>query len=198
MQEQSGKTRRIALRIAFTLVPAIFVAALAVGVLRSQKVTVVGQSAPDFTIAQLALGAPPLDSDDLRGKVVVVNFFSSWCIPCRDEAPILERAWQSYRSQGLVVLGVNIQDAEEDARAFIEKYGISYPVVRDTNQELANQFGVKGIPETFFIDHRWSFAAIGTSQKIGSRGKTVVYGAISSALLRDQIESLIAEARKSQ
>lgn len=185
---------RTAKRIAFAAVPAAFVALLAVGVMRSAPRSVVGGEVPEFKLSQLAPGAPAVSSDGLRGKPVVVNFFASWCISCRVEAPLLEKTWKSYR--GLIVLGVTYQDAEEDARDFIERFNITFPVARDTNQELANQFGVKGVPETFFIDHNWTFAAIGSGKQIGTRGKTVIYGAISPALLRSQVELLIERAKQ--
>lgn len=187
---------RTAQRVAFVAVPAAFVALLAVGVLRSQPRSIVGAELPEFSLPQPVPGAPQVTSDDLRGNPAVINFFASWCIPCRVEAPLLERTWHAYKDQGLVVLGVNILDTEEDVLDFINRFRITFPVVRDTNEELANQFGVTGIPETFFVDHNWRFAAIGPRVQIGSRGKTVVYGAISPALLRSQVELLLGKRNK--
>jgi cytochrome c biogenesis protein CcmG/thiol:disulfide interchange protein DsbE len=190
MEQEGGSRLRVVTRVAFVLVPALLIAVLAVAVLRSGKTSLVGAEVPDFELPRVT-GRAPLSSKDLAGSPAVVNFFASWCVPCKTEAPILERTWRQNREKGLVVLGINIQDTEEDARDFVTKYGITYPVIRDVNQEVANQFGVTGIPETFFIDHRWKFAAIGTRNQIGSRGQTVVYGAISSALLNSQVELLL-------
>lgn len=194
IQRERPSRLRVVTRVAFILIPASLIAVLAVAVLRSGKTSLVGAEAPDFQLPQVAGGAPSVSSKDLTGSPAVINFFASWCVPCKTEAPVLERTWRQNRDKGLVVLGINIQDTEEDARAFIGRYGITFPVVRDVNQEVANQFGVNGIPETFFIDHRWKFAAIGTSSQIGTRGKTVIYGPVSSALLRSQVELLLQRA----
>lgn len=195
-QEESQQTAsglRVITRVTFILIPALLIAVLAVAVLRSGKTSLVGAEAPDFQLPQVGQDASVVRSRDLTGSPAVVNFFASWCEPCKAEAPILERTWQQNRDRGLVVLGINIQDTEEDAQAFVARYGITFPVVRDVNQEVANQFGVNGIPETFFIDHRWKFAAIGTSSQIGTRGQTVVYGPLRSALLRSQVELLLKQ-----
>jgi cytochrome c biogenesis protein CcmG/thiol:disulfide interchange protein DsbE len=89
---------------------------------------------------------------DLRGKAVVVNFWASWCIPCREEAPVLQQTYQRYRDQGLVVLGVDVNDFREDARRFMRRYGMTYPVVYDGKGSTVGKWGVRGFPETFFVD----------------------------------------------
>ena len=101
----------------------------------------------DFTLFdgnQLALS-------DLRGKAVVLNFWASWCPPCKEEARDLEQAWESYQDRGVVFVGVDIQDTEEDALAFIKEYGITYPNGQDTSGDIAARYGITGVPETFFI-----------------------------------------------
>jgi cytochrome c biogenesis protein CcmG/thiol:disulfide interchange protein DsbE len=108
-------------------------------------------SAPDFEL-------PRLDEDgvlrlsSLRGSPVVVNFWASWCVPCRDEAPLLQSAWERYRDQGLVVLGVDSEDFTDDARAFMARYGLTFPNVRDGEADVKSDFGLLGYPETFFVD----------------------------------------------
>lgn len=189
--EIAANLMRTARRIAFVVVPALFVAVLAVAVVRSGPKSVVGTEAPDFTLAAVRPEEGPISTQKLRGKPVVINFFASWCISCRIEARILQRTWEEFRNEGLIVLGITYQDAAEDSLDFMERFGLTYPVARDPNLEVAFQFGVLGVPETFFIDHRWTFAAIGTARQIGTRGKTVIYGPISSALLRSQVELLI-------
>lgn len=87
---------------------------------------------------------------DQRGKVVVVNFWASWCIPCRDEAPALERAARDYRDRGIVFAGVDIWDSEKDARDFLQRFGVSYPNGPDRTT-AAIEYGLTGVPETYFI-----------------------------------------------
>jgi cytochrome c biogenesis protein CcmG/thiol:disulfide interchange protein DsbE len=89
---------------------------------------------------------------DLEGSPVVLNFWASWCGPCKDEAPILAAAEPALREQGVIFLGVDSQDASEDAQAFEETFGIGYRSVVDQDGSLANEYGVFGFPETFFID----------------------------------------------
>ena len=107
--------------------------------------------APAFTLERLDRDGR-LALADLRGKPVVVNFWASWCIPCRDEAPVLQKTYERYRGQGLVVLGVDVNDFRQDAKRFMRRYGITYPVVYDGTGSTVGQWGVRGFPETFFVD----------------------------------------------
>jgi cytochrome c biogenesis protein CcmG/thiol:disulfide interchange protein DsbE len=110
----------------------------------------VAKPAPSFTLTLFDGGT--LNSKDLVGKAVVLNFWASWCVPCRAEARALEETWQKYRDKSVVFLGVNIQDKEADARAFVKEFGITYLNGRDSNGKIAIDYGVWGIPETFFLD----------------------------------------------
>jgi cytochrome c biogenesis protein CcmG, thiol:disulfide interchange protein DsbE len=107
--------------------------------------------APAFTLDRLDRDGQ-LGVGDLRGKAVVVNFWASWCVPCRDEAPVLQKTYERYRDQGLVVLGVDVNDFRQDARRFMKRYGLSYPVVYDGKGSTVGKWGVRGFPETFFVD----------------------------------------------
>lgn len=108
--------------------------------------------APAFTLDRLDAEGGRLSLADLRGKAVVVNFWASWCIPCRDEAPVLQKTYERYRDQGLVVLGIDVNDFKEDARSFMKRYGITYPVAYDGKGSTVGKWGVRGFPETFFVD----------------------------------------------
>jgi cytochrome c biogenesis protein CcmG, thiol:disulfide interchange protein DsbE len=107
--------------------------------------------APLFTLSRLD-GPGRLSLASLRGKAVVVNFWASWCAPCKSELPVLEKSWQQYRNQGLVVLGVDAWDGTSDAKRFARKYGITYPIVHDAPGSVVDRYGVTGFPETFFVD----------------------------------------------
>jgi len=107
-------------------------------------------TAPNFTLPRLD-GGGDLSLASFRGKAVLVNFWASWCGPCREEAPLLEHASQQYRGR-LVVLGVDYQDFSGDARKFVRKYHITYPIVRDGSGKWLGKYGVSGAPETFFVN----------------------------------------------
>lgn len=109
--------------------------------------------APEFTLERLDREGT-ISLSDFAGKAVVVNFWASWCVPCEQEAPVLERAWREHRDEGLVVLGVDFNDLRSDARRFMREHGLTYPVVYDRDGELVAKFGATGVPETFFVDRR--------------------------------------------
>jgi cytochrome c biogenesis protein CcmG/thiol:disulfide interchange protein DsbE len=91
---------------------------------------------------------------ELRGTPVVLNFWASWCVPCREEARLLERTWRRQRESGLLFVGLNMQDVTADARAFIREFDNSYLNVRDRSNDVARKWGVTGLPETFFLTAR--------------------------------------------
>ncbi len=107
--------------------------------------------APAFTLPRLP-GAGELSLDSTRGKVVVLNFWASWCIPCKDETPLLQRSWQRWKGRGVVFIGVNAKDFRGDARRFLRRYRVTYPNVYDGKGSTLGRYGVTGFPETFFLD----------------------------------------------
>ena len=109
-------------------------------------------SAPDFTLGRLDRPGD-LQLASLRGKPVVLNFWASWCYPCKQEAPTLERAWKQHDGR-VVVLGVDVNDFSGDARKFMRKHGLTYPVVHDNRNATSPKYGLTGLPETFFVDPR--------------------------------------------
>ena len=122
-------------------------------------------TAPDFRLAVLDRGRlghrlarvtglldrPTLALHALRGVPVVLNFWASWCQPCREEAPVLRDGWKSAKREGVLFLGVDVQDAPRDARAMLRRLRIDYPSVRDPGRDSGRPYGVTGYPETFFI-----------------------------------------------
>jgi cytochrome c biogenesis protein CcmG/thiol:disulfide interchange protein DsbE len=107
--------------------------------------------APDFTLERLdRKGELVLSS--LRGKAVVVNFWASWCIPCKEEAPFLEEVWREKRGEGLVVVGLDAKDFRRDARDFVRRFDLTFPIVYDGPGSTLSRWGVTGFPETFVLD----------------------------------------------
>jgi cytochrome c biogenesis protein CcmG/thiol:disulfide interchange protein DsbE len=107
-------------------------------------------AAPDFELSRLD-GDGTLRLSSLRGKVVLLNFWASWCIPCKEEAPRLEAAWRRWRGRAVVVVGVDTHDFSSDARGFMHRFGVTYLNVHDGPGETADRYGGSGFPETWFV-----------------------------------------------
>ncbi|MEK6276959.1 MAG: TlpA disulfide reductase family protein [Actinomycetota bacterium] len=97
---------------------------------------------------------------DYRGRWVLVNFWASWCDPCREESPALQRFHQRHRDQHFTVLGIDTRDLSVDGRAFVERYGLTYPQLRDGDGERARDFGTTGVPESFLVDPQGRLALL--------------------------------------
>ena len=136
----------------------------------------VSHPANDFTMQTFDGGEITLSG--LKGQPVIVNFWASWCPPCREEATTLERTWQKYKDQGVTFIGVDIQDKLEDGLDYVSEYHVTYPNGQDLDGRITIDYGVGGIPVTFFIDK---------DGMISSRW----VGAISQSLLEERIEELL-------
>lgn len=112
-------------------------------------VTRVGKPAPDFSMT--LLGGGEFRLEDHAGSPLVINFWASWCPPCRDESPGFERIWQKYRDSGVQFVGVDIQDTQEEAARYVEEFGLTFPNGRDPDGKITVEYGVIGLPVTFFI-----------------------------------------------
>ena len=139
----------------------------------------IGKPASPFTLKTFA--GDEVSLERLRGRVVVVNFWASWCYPaCYEEAPALARAWQRYKDRGVVMVGINIQDQDEAAKKFLAQFGHEFPNAPDPAGRVSVDYGVYGVPETFFIDRAGRI-----------RGKHV--GALTEEIFARQVEPLLAQ-----
>jgi thiol-disulfide isomerase/thioredoxin len=105
--------------------------------------------ARDFTLPDAS--GNKLSLKDFRGKVVLLNFWASWCVPCREEMPAMERLYQEFQNQGLIILGVNVREKREDALAFLKELKVTYPVVFDPTGRWLLAYGAWGLPNTYLI-----------------------------------------------
>ena len=142
---------------------------VALGLRRSQQGSLrIGDKIPDFTLSFFdgyqAQGQSQVQLSALQGKVVVINFWASWCIPCEQEAAALESSWQAYKPGGQVVfVGADYVDTEPEARGYLKKYSISYPNGPDLGTHISQTFRITGVPETYVIDQtgKLAYAQIG-------------------------------------
>jgi cytochrome c biogenesis protein CcmG, thiol:disulfide interchange protein DsbE len=143
----------------------------------------IGGPAPAFSLRRLN-GTGTLDLASLRGKAVVLNFWASWCGPCKAEAPKLEQLWHEYRSKGVVFVGVDSNDASSDALRFMTAHGITYPVVSDKNGLVAaNRYDIADLPVTYFVDRRGRLVGahlLGAVDKHESEFRSALATAMSS------------------
>jgi|FLYL01.1.fsa_nt_gi peroxiredoxin len=152
-----------------------------------------GSLAPDFLLESLDGGT--LRLSDLRGRPVVLNFWATWCKPCRLEMPRLVEAYERHRDQGLVVVGLNLQEGPAVIRPFAEDYGMDFPIVVDRDGDVGDAYRVggvgtdRGLPTTFFIDRDGVIRSVFTGPFLEDAGGTAVQGAIGA----DELESRIAE-----
>lgn len=119
------------------------------GLARAQRGQVQEGLAPDFTLT--TFDGKQVGLKDLRGKVVVLNFWASWCQPCRQEANYLEQTWRSYKDKGVVLIGVDYVDTEPNALAYLKEFDITYINGPDLGTRISQAYGIKGVPETFYI-----------------------------------------------
>jgi cytochrome c biogenesis protein CcmG/thiol:disulfide interchange protein DsbE len=146
-------SRRSRLLAGVVAAVAVIVALLMTGLGRDPSVfasPLVGRTAPNFTLPQL--DGPPVTLARLRGQIVVINFWASWCTECQDEQAALDQAWQQFQDSGVVVIGVNFQDTAGAARAYVRTDAVTYPVVEDAGSKTALAYGLRGVPETFVVN----------------------------------------------
>ncbi len=127
---------------------------------------------------------------DLRGKAVAVNFWASWCQPCREEAPLLEAAWRKYKDRGFVLLGVDYVDTESEARKYMKEFDLTYPNGPDIGTLISQAYRITGVPETYFITRE---GKILTGKDANGKAYGNWIGPINQAALEERIEKLLAQ-----
>jgi cytochrome c biogenesis protein CcmG, thiol:disulfide interchange protein DsbE len=148
------------------------------GLLKAQQGPVSQGLAPDFSLNSFE--GPVITLSDLRGQVVVINFWASWCPPCREEAAYLEQTWRKYKDQGVVFIGVDYIDTEPEALAYIKEFDITYLNGPDLGTRISQAYNIQGVPETFFVTK-------------GGKLREPFIGPLSPPILDDLIEELLAE-----
>lgn len=138
-----------------------------------------GFTAPDFTLDTLDGGQ--LTLSELRGHPVVLNFWASWCLPCRKEMPAIERVYQRYQGAGLIVVGLNMtsQDSASDVGTFVQKFGLTFPIALDRDGSVGDHYQLLGLPSTYFIDQSGVIRSV------------VVGGPMGEATIRSKVEDLL-------
>ena len=139
-----------------------------------------GAMPPELESAMATAAADDrLQLAELSGLPIVLNFWASWCNPCRAEAPVLQGGWERWGPEGVLFLGLDTQDLSDDALDFVEEFAIDYPTIREPDKTVASDYGLTGIPETFFID---------------ARGRVVAHsvGAVSAEQLDSGVKAALA------
>jgi len=157
IQKPSGPPKAAYLTLGLIVV---FVAFIAWGLSDANRTQPFEGEAPDFALTLFdgydgGLGTSSVALSDLRGKVVLLNFWASWCVPCEEEAPELEAAWRRYKDRGVVFIGIDWTDNEADALNYLKRFDISYPNGPDLGSKISQPlYRIQGVPETFIIDQK--------------------------------------------
>lgn len=148
-----------------------------------------GRLAPDFLLE--TLDGNEMRLSDLRGQAVVINFWATWCKPCRKEIPELVDAYNSYRDRGLIILGVNLQEGKGIVRPFAEDFGMNFPIVIDRDSEVGDSYRILGLPTTYFVDRGGVVRSVFTGPFVEKGQGTNVQGAIEENELLKRIEQIL-------
>lgn len=163
-------------------VPVIIVAAILAllgwGLVKNAMGQVSSGKAPDFTLT--GFDGREVTLSQLEGQVVIINFWASWCPPCREEAAYLEQTWRKYKDKGVVFIGVDYADTEKEARAYINEFDITYINGPDVGTRISQAYNIKGVPETFYVDKSGKLQGLNI-------------GPLASPALDNKIDELLAE-----
>ncbi len=155
----SGQIGRLIGRVIALLIVVGLVIVLALALRTRYATQPTSGAAPDLTLTLYpgydgGLGKSQLRLSDLRGKVVLLNFWASWCVPCREEQPVLEKLWRQYRDKGVVFLGVDYVDTEPVALDYLKEFQVTYPNGPDLGTRISSKYRIQGVPESFLIDRK--------------------------------------------
>ena len=182
-KEASSSTARNIALIVGTLVIGGLVVIMALNLHNFESVDLQSQQAPDFTLPLFDMfEEEQISLTDLRGQVVVINFWASWCVECYKEAELLEQAWQDYKNQGVMFIGVDHLDTEKEALKYMAQYGITYPSGPDMGDKISQAYGITGVPETFFIDKDGKIAHV----QIGPIEQPALYRILDSLVAQSE------------
>jgi cytochrome c biogenesis protein CcmG/thiol:disulfide interchange protein DsbE len=187
VERSTGSNRRVLVFGGVLLAIVALLGLLTMGLQQAGDRPEVGQPAPDFTLSLYDGGE--LTLSDLRGQVVVINFWASWCDPCKEEAPVLERVWRDYQDKGVMFVGIDYVDTESDAREYLAEFDVTYPNGLDKGQRISRAYRVQGVPETFFIDQDGNLAPI----IVNGRPQAKKISPISELELRVGLDRLLAD-----
>src|SRR5690242_5347800 len=162
LTSQPKRRRKLLIWSVISLVNVGLLALLVTQLLTPARVAVldplVGHPAPNFSLTMLGptSGQSLLSLADLKGKAVVLNFWASWCAPCKEELPLLEQQWEQAQAQGrdVVFLGIDFEEASSDAANFLQAYHVTYPIGLDTDGSVASKYGITALPQTIFINRQ--------------------------------------------
>lgn len=175
--EPTARSKRTGLIVAFAVILALL-GLLAWGLRKVQAGPVESGIAPDFTLT--SFDGRTLTLSELRGQVVIINFWASWCPPCREEAAYLEQTWRKYKDKGVIFIGVDWVDTEKEALAYMDEFDLTYFNGPDIGTRIAQAYNIQGVPETFYVAKNGEL-----------RG--VHIGPLKSPELDEKIDELLAE-----
>jgi peroxiredoxin len=136
----------------------------------------VGRMAPNFSLEQL--NGSPITLSDLRGKGVVLNFWGTWCVPCKQEMPALQKQYEAYKDKGIAIIGVNISESPITIEPFLKQHGINFPILLDRKSEITKLYRIGPIPTTFFIDAE-------------GKVKEIFIGQMNESIIADKVAKIL-------